>query len=181
MLICGRRYCSGSNYILEGEAALGSMTASQDAGSTGGTFVYKKRALLPAIASLVSFAALTLIVFAKAARYAGVILPVALIFGGVPIVLEFRRSIRISVAGFDYTWRSGKTVHIDIAQIARVEQEKTLYWLSVARPTVVPAVGIILKSGEKRIFPLDFPCRDEIVGRLRGLVALSNGTGHPSG
>ena len=151
------------------------MIPAQNSAPAGGgpIWVYRKNVLLPAITSSIALVVLTLVIVSKHLPYTHIILPVAVILGGLPVVLEFRTSISISADSLDYTWRSGRTESIDVARIARVEQEKTLYWLSVGRPVVVPGLRLMLKSGETRIFPLDFPDREEIVGRLRDLVGPS--------
>jgi hypothetical protein len=42
--------------------------------------------------------------------------------------------------------------------------------LFLAKPVTVPGVKFVLKSGEEKIFPIDFPARQEILSRLRAMV-----------
>jgi hypothetical protein len=138
----------------------------------GVTGTYRKNMLPVVISCMVAFLVFATI-FSSRGRFAILPFTVAgtLIF--VPLGLEFRRSIVVSPAGFEYKWRSGKVVSIAWPDVEKIEETKTLYMLFPLRPLPVPGVEVILRSGEKFTFPLDFPkrMRQEIVERLRGAVS----------
>lgn len=60
---------------------------------------------------------------------------------------------------------------IELAEIQRIEEARTFYNRFVLKPHTVPGLRILLKSGEERIYPLDFPARDEILKLLRSGIA----------
>jgi hypothetical protein len=72
---------------------------------------------------------------------------------------------------FEYKWRSGEVVRINVADIAAVEEATTPYMMFIARPFFVRGLRVVLKSGVVHTFPVDFPDRVEIVARLRAMVS----------
>jgi hypothetical protein len=111
------------------------------------------------------------ILFVAGTRHAISIASVVAVFVGLPLVLEFRRAITISEKEIEYKWRSGQVARINLADIDRVEVAETTYAMFVGRPWFVPGLRVILKSGEVRTFPIDFPDRAEIIARLRDMIS----------
>jgi hypothetical protein len=142
------------------------------AATEGLTRTYKKSLVATVVITVAGFLMFAAI-FSSKGPYAVLALAVAGILIFVPLGLEFRRSIVVSPAGFEYRWRSGKVVRIAWADVEKVEETTTLYMLVPLRPVPVPGVEVILRSGEKLTFPLDFAKRqrEEIVKRLRGAVS----------
>jgi hypothetical protein len=83
-------------------------------------------------------------------------------------MMESREAIVPSSSTFEY--RSGfEGVVVRIADVSRVEESSTVRWF-LAKPVAVPGVKFVLKSGEEKIFPIDFPARQEILSRLRAML-----------
>ena len=99
-----------------------------------------------------------------------VTMAMAVLIGG-PLALELRKTITISEHVFEYKWRSGEVVIINVADIAAVEEATTPYMMFIARPFFVRGLRVVLKSGVVHTFPVDFPDRVEIVARLRAMVS----------
>jgi hypothetical protein len=88
----------------------------------------------------------------------------------IPLSLRERREIiELSDRELIYTSGSGETTRISFADMRAVDETSTIYWY--ADFSVVPAIRIVLKSNETKVFPLAFPDRPEIVSRIRGLIA----------
>jgi hypothetical protein len=94
------------------------------------------------------------------------------IFAVIPVLLESRRSIVFTTNQIIYKRNTGSLVRVNTEDLAGVFETSTVYMLG-ARPTFVPAVKLLLRSGVDQTIPLDFDSRDEIVQRLRTIAARS--------
>lgn len=137
----------------------------------GTVHAYKKR-MIPGVAATGAF----LLIAGWGLSVAGhhrmiLITSIVAVLIGVPLALEFRRTITISEHMFEYKWRSGEVVRISVADIEAIEEATTPYMMFIGRPFFVPGLRVVLKSGVVRTFPVDFPDRVEIVARLRASVS----------
>jgi len=140
----------------------------------GAVRIYKRKMVLSVIATGAFLLISESVLSVSGHHRAIVITSVVAVFVCVPLALEFRRAITISAQTFEYKWRSGEVVKIDIADIEGTEETTTAYTMFPGRPWFVPGLRVVLKSGEVRTFPVDFPDRVEIVARLREMI--SSGT-----
>jgi hypothetical protein len=140
-------------------------------GDTGAARIYKRKMVLTVIVTgallLVSGSVLSV----SGQHRAILITSVVAVFVCVPLALEFRRAITISAQTFEYKWRSGEVVRINVADIEAMEEVTTPYMMFLGRPVFVPGLRVVLKSGEVHNFPLDFPDRVEIVARLQKMIS----------
>jgi len=132
--------------------------------------IYKKDPYVPVVVSGLVLLASISVLYAVAPTAAAFVVVGPAVLAWVPIALEFRRRIVLSSSEFEYRWRSGKVLKIDVAEIMAVEECKEMYGIVPWRPIPVFGLRIVMKNGEVRSFPLDFPNREEIFARLRDLV-----------
>jgi hypothetical protein len=138
--------------------------------------IYKRDPLVPVIVSGLFLLASISVLYAVAPMAVAAVAAGPVVLAWVPIALEFRRRIVLSPSEFEYRWRSGKVVKIDVAEIMAVEECKEMYGIVPWRPIPVFGLRIIMKNGEVRSLPLDFPDREEIFARLRDLVPSGSGS-----
>jgi hypothetical protein len=131
--------------------------------------IYKKNFY----ASAIKITLLTILTFSigllGGVRLAIVVTLVPLVLIGTQLRIEARRAIILSPQRLEYRWGSGKVEVVQIADITRIEEASVAYMFAI-RPVVAPGVKLVLKSGEEKSFPIDFPARQEILSRLRSMV-----------
>ncbi len=81
------------------------------------------------------------------------------------IGIEREITVLVSARVFEYRCPDD-TVTVRIADIASIEEMSKVYGFG-ARQALVPGVKLLLRSGEERVVPLDFPERAKILARLR--------------
>jgi hypothetical protein len=133
--------------------------------------VYKRKTVLTVIVTGALILILGSVLSVAGQHRAILITSVVAVFVGVPLALEFRRTITISAHGFEYRWRSGDVVRIKAADIDATEEATMPYMMFPGRPVFVPGLRIVLKSGKVHNFPVDFPDRAEIVARLHKMIS----------
>jgi|SRR5579862_4545869 len=130
---------------------------------------------VPALVRLVIIVAVSVVALLTVdPRLAILIALVMAVLAGVPLALEFRRAVMISAAEFEYKWATGPPAKIRIADIESIEEPGTTRMQGV-RPYAAPGLRLILKSGDARTFPMDFPDRIEIVDHLRAMISRASG------
>jgi hypothetical protein len=103
---------------------------------------------------------------------------VAVVMALVPLVLECRRAIILSPMELISRRNTGTLERIPIAVVLKVEETSMTYMLGPL-PVSTPAIRLILKTGQARCIPIDYPERDEIVARVKAAVACSIGSQVP--
>jgi hypothetical protein len=125
-------------------------------------------------ASAVKITLLTILTFSigllGGVRLAIVVALVPLVLIGTQLRMEARRAIILSPQRLEYRSGSGKVEVVQIADIMKIEEASVAYMFAV-RPVVAPGVKLVLKSGEEKTFPIDFPARQEILSRLHAMVS----------
>jgi hypothetical protein len=140
--------------------------------ATPGTVQAYKKKMIPGMAATGAFLLIAGWVLSFTGHHRVILITsIVAVLVGVPLALEFRRTITLSEHMFEYKWRSGEVVRINVADIEAIEEATTPYMLFIGRPFVVPGLRVVLKSGVVRIFPVDFPDRVAIVARLRAMAS----------
>ena len=148
-----------------------------DAGSVR---IYKRRSF-PVAVFAGAFFFISIGLFAAVDLHLAIVVGSALaIFGCVPLALDFRRRISISEKGFEYKWRSGRVTRINVADVEKTDEISMPYMMFPGTVTYVPGLRVVLTAGEVRVFPLDFPDREEILGRIGAIVLKAKSSREPA-
>jgi hypothetical protein len=136
-----------------------------------GTVQAYKKKMIPSVAATGAFLLTAAWVLSVTGHHRVILITsIVAVLLGVPLALEFRRTITLSEHMFEYKWRSGEVARINVGDIEAIEEARTPYDLFIGQPFFVPGLRVVLKSGEVRTFPVDFPDRVEIVARLSAMV-----------
>lgn len=101
----------------------------------------------------------------------GILVAVVMVIAlGTVLWTESRGAIILSSTTFEYTHVFLNSEVVRIADVSRIEETPTVRF-SMGKPFAVPGLKLVLRSGREEIFPIDFPARQEIVGRFRAMVA----------
>jgi hypothetical protein len=140
---------------------------------------YKRRSLPIAVFSTAFFLISIALCAAVSPHFAFIIGSVLVLFVYAPLALDFRRTIKLSEKGFEYKWRSGRVTDINVADVEKIDGVTMPYMMFPGKVTFVTGLRVSLRTGEVRVFPLDFPDREEILGSLGAMVLRASASREP--
>jgi len=149
-------------------------SASNVSNSALAPAIYKKN-MNPVAIQLGLVVVIAVVITSLAGAQMAVLMGISIFVGlGVPWLIESRRTLILSPESFEYRWGFGSVVSggievVEVADISRVEEVPTIH-MPMGRPVKVPGLKLVLRSGEEKVFPIDFPARQELVARLRAMV-----------